>query len=237
MPYCRECGAFMDEKDSYCKTCGSELVVLTKEEFDNLKQLNNSSQPENIIYGTSTSYSGPAEYRALQKKNFWVWFLFWFTWVGMNVYFLQNVQDLETLNKEPKPNNEVPDTAIPAAVSYMIFFSHVLIPLIIIAHPLFYYFKFQRLNNYLKYHPEKQVTRVFDGYITCMFSIFFFLFTPTGIVFITTYLAQNPIFYSAGIIFLIIGVSSSIFLVVASYLWQRALNERIEMINSQSGLV
>lgn len=240
MPYCRECGAFMEEKDLHCKNCGSELVAITKEEYEDLTSEKNLSNKEVYTYGTSTSYdSSSSSYGSvvLRKKNFWFWFPFWFTWIGMSVYFINNLQDLEALNREPKPNNEVPSTSVPAVVSILVFLSYVLIPLIIISHPLFYYFKFQRLNNYLKYHPQKQDTKVIDGSITCMFSIFFFLFTPTGIAFITTYLANNSTFLIAGIIFLVIGVGSSIFLIIASYLWQTALNERIDLIKSHNSFI
>lgn len=236
MPYCRECGSFIDEGATYCKTCGEDVIVLTREEYEELQEQSEDSEEQDVYsYGSNTVTLEPQPLiRRLHKRNFWVMFPFFITWFFLVVYLLTNSQDLENLSKHSLPP-EVPNPRLPDLISFLTGVSYILFPLAIIIRPIFYYYKFQRLHDYLEFHPEKQETIPINGTIACIYNTLFFLFTITGSILLAIF-SLGTVGGIIGLITLIVGLIFCALLSIASNTWQKALNERIDILYSDENI-
>lgn len=227
MPYCRECGAFMGEGDTYCKNCGQDVHVLTEEEYTIFTKREHSKNTETYSYGSSADYGISSSPTAkLMKKNFWLWFIGWFSWIGLVYYYWMNLSDLQILSTFERPE-EVPSPIPPLALVSLTGISYVLIPLSVITYPIFNYFKFQRLHDYIHFHPIKQETIPRKGKEIAILNVLFYVFLVPAIIF----LAMEWLF--AGFPCLALAIIVGIIFVYWSYKWQKAMNERIDILSSE----
>ena len=229
MPYCRECGAFLRRKETLCKNCGHEVREL----------IINSAKISPVIIESYGPEAGISVYsRTLVKRNYWLWYLLSFTWFGLAVYRLYNYSDLLVLNRYERPK-EVPSPALDTAIQIMTGVSYVFFFLSPITFPIINYHKFQRLREYIVNQPEKQRYIPITGRNAALRTVFLFLNATIGILFLVFFnsFAQSTFQILAAIaggVFVLSAFLSSFSLALASNNWQKALNERIVLLQDNS---
>ena len=229
MPYCRECEAFMKRKETSCKKCGHEVQELIMESAKISPVIIESYGPEAGI----TVYS-----RTLVKRNYLLWFFLSFTWFGLAVYRLYNYSDLLVLDRYERPN-EVPSPALETAIQVMTGITYVFFFLTPFIFPIINYHKFQRLHDYIIYHPEKQRYIPITGRNAALRTIFLFINATIGtllLVFLSSFNQQGTHIAVAitGGVFILSAIICSYSLARASNNWQKALNERITLLQEDT---
>lgn len=229
MPYCRECGAFMKRKETFCKNCGHEVKEL----------ITGSAKISPVIIESYGPEAGITVYsRTLVKRNYWLWFFLSFTWFGLAVYRLYNYSDLLVLDRYERPN-EVPSPALETVIQVMTGITYVLFFLTPFTFPIINYYKFQRLHDYIIYHPEKQRYIPITGRNAALRTIFLFINASIGtllLVFLHSFSQPGTHLAVAiiGGIFILSAVICSYSLARASNNWQKALNERIILLQEEN---
>ncbi|MFX1537155.1 MAG: zinc-ribbon domain-containing protein [Promethearchaeota archaeon] len=246
--YCPFCGAEVSKEDVFCPQCGSKLEVPEKdtEKIGPIVSEDELTAKEQV----DPSYGYPAQYPPtpqqaylppLETRNFWAWYLLSLVsgGIAMLIYMYLNFEDLNKLAAYPRPR-EVPSPEVDTQLVLILFIvsfitggsggSIVMIYL--------YYLKFQKLHDYLQYHPQKQETIPLEGTkivilqimscigIVCFFPLFFipvFLFLGNNVVFISLIILA--------VIAFIVLIGITIYFLIESAKWQQAYNERVLMIN------
>jgi hypothetical protein len=175
----------------------------------------------------------------LEQRNFWLWFVITICTFGIGgiVYMYLNLDDLNKLDKYPRPKG-VPSTEVSLAL--VIVLCCCLPPIgAIIAQ----YYKFDKLHNYIKYHPQKQRTQVVSGGKFLLISIIGAIIISgassvmgTAFSIIASTGTPGPWFlisrlFTAFTSLLSLGLS--IYILILNYQWQEAFNERARMLLDQ----
>ncbi|MBD3191518.1 MAG: hypothetical protein GF308_12790 [Candidatus Heimdallarchaeota archaeon] len=176
----------------------------------------------------------------LKQRNFWFWLISFFLTFGIGyiIYLYINFEDLNQLDRYPK-SQSIPSTETDKILII------ILIVLtggigILLAH----YVKFQKLHDYLKYHPRKQTQHCPSGLRATIFTLFtgcisalawvpFWIITPILSGFVNNNGMGTTILIVALIFGLLLGLGAitlAIYLTVLNYQWQKAYNERVQLL-------
>ncbi len=233
MPYCPSCGAPIDGKHKFCMKCGSPIDY----------------EPEKFRYvELAEQISLEQRLPTLTTRQYWVWLILsWVTGIFSFVYLFFNFQDLTDLYKYPK-SKETPsmrinfkDFIIPVVIVFVLTIAFGLFPIVLIFVDIYFkHQKYQNLYTYIQFNHSKQQKTIplsESKYLRLALSSLFCYLISAGIPFalFSPIILNTPyllaiIIASSAIIF-ICGLGISIYLIVAEYNWQEALNERILIVN------
>lgn len=241
MKYCPHCGAEIEGGGNFCPICGAEI----SEEIPSEAPPSKEEYPPG--YQTETVTPRPPTQRLpqLERRNFWLWFLLSFvTGIFGIIYLYINISDLNKLDQYPKPKG-VPSTHIDEDTMIILGVIGVVVGFLPFVMLYYNYLKFEKLHNYITYHPRKQEKVPISGgeYLKWTILIFVLFLIGTivpvlGIVIPSVlgggYTAVFIIMIILGIGFFIGGIVIAIKLVLKTAEWQEAYNERVLMIDPQA---
>ncbi|MHA1308873.1 MAG: zinc-ribbon domain-containing protein [Candidatus Heimdallarchaeota archaeon] len=223
MKYCRECGSENTEDSSFCTKCGTQFALVD----ENGKALQVTEQ--------TIEQAKPVLYR----RNFLLWWVISFVASPIYlVYLYYNFEDLNAI-EENDPSGEGSsmktkrDTImIWLILSYFIpFIGHVV-----------RYWKFDKLHKYLSFNTETNQTMIMSGkkrlwigllasfFVTAGTTLLYMLYLPY-VTYISLTWLQFGLFLGIGLFLVLVGMVIAFYLIYQEYIWQKAMNERILMIN------
>ncbi|MBD3192471.1 MAG: DUF4234 domain-containing protein [Candidatus Heimdallarchaeota archaeon] len=175
----------------------------------------------------------------LEQRNFWLWMVLSICTFGICglIYSIFNIIDLNNLAKYPRPKKvpspEIDDTLLIIIILLMVFTG--------IGGIVLVFLKFQRLHEYIKYHPKKQSYQVPSGLKVLLVNIL----APIigGIIILIVFVIDIFVLANTGpnqfalvlpivgaVIFGIIMLILVIYNIIVNYRWQEAYNERARML-------
>ncbi|NHJ86014.1 MAG: zinc ribbon domain-containing protein [Asgard group archaeon] len=217
MIFCPNCGEQNSEEHVFCSKCGAELKPDEKK--------GTIMESPRIAYETIMP--------TLVRRNYLLWFLYSIIISFFNaVYLYLNFEDLKSLKAyEPNKIGQILDSDRTKLIVLVVL--SIFIPFIYV---VLRYMKYKRLYDYLEGHQIRNYTMPSNPNTQLVVSIMMYFLSITGyvlymVIFYTDLnFATNPLFW-VGIGLLSSTVLFSIYFLVCDYYWQKALNERILMIN------
>ena len=222
MTYCPECGSEIKGDFRFCNNCGSDLQALEKGKVPTLKP--------------QMQYQEPHAPNLLVRRNFLIWWLL--SYLASPIYMVYYYFNFEDLNKlvQARPNKEGPNLLTDKNNILIYIVLAVFIPFFII---VLRYWKYDKLHNYILYNEPKSKTIPDSGKKQIAISIMIFAFSLVGVAFF--YLLNIPfiwgtswmwgLFIGLGVAFVLVGVGFSFYFIYSEYIWQKAMNEQVLLIN------
>ncbi|MCK5046132.1 MAG: zinc-ribbon domain-containing protein [Candidatus Heimdallarchaeota archaeon] len=221
MKYCPECGNKNQDDHTFCMNCGTALDQLEVKSIPTLKPQPAPHQP-----------SAPV----LVRRNFLIWWLLSMVASPLYmVYLYFNFEDMNNLELA-RPHKEGPSLVTNK--------NNIILYLVLSAFIPFFtfivrYWKYDRFYNYLEFSSVKNQTMPMSGKKQLGISIAMMILLIIGSVLLN--LIALPIvfnlmwlmglFIGLGAACLIVGMVLSFYYIYTEYIWQKAMNERILMIN------
>ncbi len=223
MKYCRECGEKNTLDSTFCTKCGTQFALVDEKGKELQATEPTIEQVKPVLY----------------RRNFLLWWVI--TFVAAPIYLLYlyyNFEDMNTLEEidtsreGSSMRTEKDKILIFLILSYFIpFIGHVV-----------RYWKFDKFHKYLSYNAETNQTMIMSGkkrlWIGLLFSFFvtagttllYMLYLPYATSIPLTWL-QYGLFLGIGLFLILVGLIIAFYLIYQEYIWQKAMNERILMIN------
>ncbi|HUT82959.1 MAG TPA: zinc ribbon domain-containing protein [Candidatus Bathyarchaeia archaeon] len=237
MTYCPMCGTNNEDKYLFCVKCGASLKSF-EEKF--------GGEPT-LMTPPPTPYV-----QNLVKRAFWLWLLLslFVTSIFYYVYYYFNFEDMNKLNLAT-PAKEGPslETDKTTVIIYIVISAIIPIPIFLF---ILNYWKYKKLNDYIKYNSGKNYTTPVSAGIRLAILIFQYIFTY-AILGLTIYLEIYlfgifeylyfdpfmPLVLTSQMITIISIISGlsvfslifTIFMYVTDAKWQKAFNEQVSIVN------
>jgi len=220
LKYCRECGDKNTLDSTFCTKCGTQFAQVD----ENGKALQVTEQTK--------EHTKPVLYR----RNFLLWWIL--TFVASPIYLVYlyfNFEDMNAL-EENDPNREGPSMKTKKDTIIMFLILSNFIPFV--GHVVRYW-KYDKFHKYLNYNAETNQTmimsgkkRLWTGLIAVFFlyagiTLLYMLYWPPA----TASALSLGLFIGIGVLCFLVGMGIAIYLLYQEYLWQKAMNERILIID------
>ena len=220
MKYCRECGEKNTVDSSFCTKCGTQFMQLD-ETGKSVQKIRTDLAPVKPV---------------LYTRNFLLWWLL--SYIATPVYLIYIYLNFEDMNKleEIDDANEGPSMSMEKDSIIVYLILSLFIPFVGL---VVRYWKFDKFHKYLTFNSEKNQTMPISGKKRLWLNIITVFFTYAGITLL--YMLYWPVatstalylglFIGLGLLCMLIGTSIGIYLIYTEYIWQKAMNERILMID------
>ncbi len=228
MTFCTNCGAENKAKHKYCVYCSAPL----HDEKD-MKEVSKKLKDTSLDYMPRIA----TDYSNLVRRNYLIWYLFSIVIsLFAYIYLYINFMDLNELDRLT-PNKEGPSLKTDLNNLILELVLCLFIPFYIV---VVYHRKYKLLNDYFEYNQKKQkIIPIEARKRTGLFILVFVLLLIStacltiGPVLMSIYYAPIflAIFLPIGIVLALVCIGIGIYLIYCDYIWQKALNERILMIN------
>ncbi|MBD3191270.1 MAG: hypothetical protein GF308_11530 [Candidatus Heimdallarchaeota archaeon] len=246
MKYCPHCG-FQIEEGKFCPSCGAEIF---EEPPSKVPPATEEAEEEySSKYQTETvEHRPPPEHLPqLERRNYWLWFLLSIvTGVFGIIYLYMNITDLNKLDRYPKPRG-VPSTNIKEDTMIILGVIGLVVGFLPFVMIYYNYLKFEKLHNYIMYHPRKQEKVPISGGEFLKQTILSYVLVLLGVIlpgigisiamaFLTgnSFIVVMIVMIIVGVCFFIAGIVISIKLIFKNAEWQEAYNERVLMLDPQA---
>ncbi|MBK5115078.1 MAG: zinc ribbon domain-containing protein [Candidatus Heimdallarchaeota archaeon] len=221
MTFCPECGNKIQENHQFCNKCGADINLFEKKSIPSLEPQARAYQP-----------SAPA----LVRRNYLIWWLLTYLVSPFAyLYLYYNFEDLNNL-VQVRPPKEGPSLITDKNSVLMYIILSVFIPFFII---VVRYWKYDKFYKYLEYSGTKIQTMPISGKKQLAYSIMLFVFLLTGIALL--YMLYIPfvlntvwligLFIGLGAACVLASMGFSFYFIYTEYIWQKAMNEQVLMIN------
>ncbi|MBN1328236.1 MAG: zinc ribbon domain-containing protein [Candidatus Heimdallarchaeota archaeon] len=237
MTYCPMCGTNNDDKFQFCVKCGASLKSFEEK------------------FGGDTTLRAPPptpEIQNLAKRAFWLWLLLSIlvSEIFYYVYYYFNFDDLNKLDlATPKKEGYSLFTNKSTVLVYIILSVFIPIPIFIL---ILNYWKYKKLNDYIKYNSNKNSTKLISigGRLTLLIFQYLFTYAALGLVIYFEFFILeiftlipidpfNPIIPTDHMILIIslisafsfIGLIFRVFIYITDAKWQTAYNEQVLIVN------
>ena len=221
MKYCTECGNSNQDNHAFCMKCGAELDKLEKIGLPAYETQPISNQPIAPI---------------LLRRSFVNWWLVSILFSPLAFFYLYlNFEDMNKL-EQARPAKEGPSMYMDNNQILMYIVLSALIPFFII---IVRYWKYDKFHKYLEYQSNSQSTIPISGKKCVGLFVTLFLLLIAGNVLLSLIglpiilgeLWLTGLFIGLGSLFLIASIVISIYFIYSDYIWQKAMNEQILMID------
>ncbi len=221
MKYCPECGKENQDNHLFCMNCGTELNRLEKKSIPILEPQPTPYQPNLPV---------------LVRRNFLIWWLL--SYVASPIYLIYLYFNFEDLNNlvQLRPPKEGPSlkTDKNNVLIYIILSTFIPFFMIIVR-----YWKYDKFYKYLGYNSVKNQTMPISGKKQISLSILMFSMMLIGTVLLNLLILPMVysefwlmgLFIALGVASLLTGMVLSFYFIYTDYIWQKAMNEQILMIN------
>jgi hypothetical protein len=201
--------------------CGTDLDQLEKKSIPTLEPQARPYQPVAPI---------------LVRRNFLIWWLL--SYIASPIYLLYLYYNFEDMNnlELARPHKEGPSLKTDKDNMIIYLVLSALIPFFII---ILIYWKYDKFYNYLEYNSAKNQTMPISG--KKQIGLLITMVSTLIIGSVLLYLLVLPIvfnliwlmglFIGLGAACLLVGVVLSFYYIYTEYIWQKAMNERVLMIN------
>jgi len=221
LKYCPECGNKNQDDHSFCMNCGGALDQLEVKSIPTLEPQARPHQPFAPV---------------LVRRNYLIWWLLSYVASPMSLLYLYyNFEDMNNLELA-RPHKEGPSLTTEKNNIIIYIVLSALIPFVLI---VVRYWKYDKFYKYLEYNSMKNQTMPISGKKMLTVSILMFSLMIIGITLL--YLLILPIvinliwlmalFIGLGSAFILVGMGLGFYFIYTEYIWQKAMNERILMIN------
>lgn len=221
MKYCPECGNKNQDDHSFCMKCGMVLDQLEKKSIPTLEPQARPQQPYAPV---------------LVRRNFLIWWLL--SYIASPIYMVYlyfNFEDMNNLELA-KPHKEGPSLEMDKDKMMLYLVLSVFIPFFIF---ILRYWKYDKFYNYLEFNSVKNQTMPISGRKQLGLTIALFVMMISGSILVS--LTALPIvfdefwlmwvFIGVGGACMLVGMVLSFYFYYTEYIWQKAMNERVLMIN------
>ncbi len=221
MTYCPECGNKIENDFRFCNKCGADL--------QNLEKGTGPKMEPQVQYYHPTAPN-------LVRRNFLIWWLL--SYLASPIYMVYYYFNFEDLNNlvQARPNKEGPNLQTDKNNILIYIILSVVIPFFII---VVRYWKYDKLHKYIMYHEHDSKTIPPSGKKQVVVSILLFVMMLVGVALI--YMIYIPFVYSTvwlfglmiglGVAFILVGLGLSFYFIYSEYIWQKAMNEQVLLIN------
>ncbi len=224
LKYCPECGNKNQDDHTFCMNCGSALDQLVVKSIPTL-------EPQPAPYQPSAPL--------LVRRNFLIWWLLSMVASPLYmVYLYFNFEDMNNLELA-RPHKEGPslETNKDNIILYLVLSAFIPFFIIIVR-----YWKYDKFYNYLEYSSMKNQTMPISGkkqiglLITMVSTLIIgsVLLNLIALPIVFNLIWLMGLFIGLGAACLLVGVVLSFYYIYTEYIWQKAMNERVLMINPQA---
>lgn len=224
LKYCPECGNKNQDDHSFCMKCGTDLDQLEKKSIPTLEPQARPYQPVAPI---------------LVRRNFLIWWLL--SYIANPIYLLYLYYNFEDMNnlELARPHKEGPSLKTDKDNMIIYLVLSAFIPFFII---ILRYWKYDKFYNYLEYNSAKNQTMPISGkkqiglLITMVSTLIIgsVLLNLLALPIVFNLIWLMGLFIGLGAACLLVGVVLSFYYIYTEYIWQKAMNERVLMINPQA---
>lgn len=221
MKYCRECGEKNSDDSSFCTKCGTQFALL--------KETGSAIVEHKVI--TEQPRVAP-----LVRRNFLLWWALsfvasplYFVYIYFNFEDMNNLEERDVAKEGPSMKMEKDNIIMYMILSFIIPFVGIVVR----------YWKYDKFHKYLEYNYEKNQTMPISGKKYVWLTVIMILMLTIGSVllnllplpFIFTSGLMLGLFIGISVLTLIVGMGISFYLIYIEHIWQKAMNERILMID------
>jgi hypothetical protein len=221
LTFCPECGNKIQDNHRFCNKCGADINLLEKKSIPTLEPQGRPYQPDAPV---------------LVRRNYLIWWLLTYLVSPLAyLYLFYNFEDLNNL-LQARPPKEGPSLFTDKNNVLMYIVLSVFIPFFIV---IVRYWKYDKFYKYLEYSATKNQTIPLSGKKQLWLSIGMLILVMGGstffglmglpIVFYEMWLFG--LFIGLGIALTLVGMGLGFYSIYAEYIWQKAMNEQVLMIN------